>query len=168
MENEVPMMMLEPAVEKRTWRQMSKSYVSKGHVSGPKGEEKRQVSGGMEKRFCRMVNRKPGRENEGERRLMVFAPYVGERVVFQTLLGEGCNVPGVYEGSSQGGESGRVCLWCSRFSADTAGPLEGSLREEGGRAEQCSCEKPLYPLSFGLLTPSSLSLSNLAFTRNFF
>lgn len=57
-------MMLEPAVEKRTLRQTSKSYVSKGHVSGPKGEEKRQVSGGMEKSICRMVNGKSGRERK--------------------------------------------------------------------------------------------------------
>lgn len=41
-------MKLEPAVEKRALRQMSESYVNRGHVSGPKGEEKRQVSGGKD------------------------------------------------------------------------------------------------------------------------
>lgn len=96
MENEAPTMKLEPAVEKRALRQMSESYVNRGHVSGPKGEEKRQVSGGMGKSICKTVNGKPGRENERERRLMVLTPYGGERVVFQTLPGGGCTVPGVY------------------------------------------------------------------------
>lgn len=40
MENEVPRLMLEPAMEKRTLRQMSKSCGSKGgtqgHLAGPK------------------------------------------------------------------------------------------------------------------------------------
>lgn len=56
---------------------------------GPKDEERRDVPGRMEKSgsICRTVNGGRGREDEGKRRLMV---------VFQTLPGEGCSVPGVY------------------------------------------------------------------------
>lgn len=43
-------MILEPAMEKRTLKQMSKSCVSKegtkGHLAGPKGKERREVSAG--------------------------------------------------------------------------------------------------------------------------
>ena len=49
-EHEVPKMMLEPMMEKRTLRQMSKSYVSKevtkGHLAGPQCEKRREVSAG--------------------------------------------------------------------------------------------------------------------------
>lgn len=45
--SEVPGMLLEPVMEKRTLKQMSKSRVSKegtrGHLAGPKGEERREV-----------------------------------------------------------------------------------------------------------------------------
>lgn len=91
-ENEVPKIVLEPAVDKRTLGRMLKSCVrkedTKGHVAGPRDEGTREVSGRMVKSrsICRVVRGgREGRHRGKEGRCFLSRP---------------CwvSVPGVYQG----------------------------------------------------------------------